>query len=46
MVELTQSPPLKPLHLDRSVNEVKFAQMERLSTEVLLFRYRLDRKVV
>jgi hypothetical protein len=36
MVELPQYPPLQPLHLDSSLNAAKLAQMERLSTEVLL----------
>lgn len=35
MVELPQHPPLKPLHLDSSLNAAKLAQMERLSTETL-----------
>jgi len=34
MVEL-QYPPLKPLHLDSSLNAVKLSQTERLSTESL-----------
>jgi len=36
MVELPQYPPLKPLHLDGSLNAGKLTKMERLSTEVLL----------
>ena len=36
MVELPQYPPLKQLHLDSSLNAVKLAQMERLSTQALL----------
>jgi hypothetical protein len=35
MVELPQYPPLKPLHLDGSLNAAKLAQMERISTEAL-----------
>jgi hypothetical protein len=35
MVDLPQYPPLKPLHLDSSLNAVKLGQMERLSTEAL-----------
>ena len=33
---MPQFPPLKPLHPDSSLNAVKLAQMERLSTEALL----------
>lgn len=35
MVDLPQYLPLKPLHLDSSLNKAKLAQMERLSTEIL-----------
>jgi hypothetical protein len=35
MVDLPQYPPLKPLHLDSSLNAAKLAQMERLSSETL-----------
>lgn len=35
MVDLPQCPPLKPLHPDSSLNAVKLAQLERLSTEAL-----------
>jgi hypothetical protein len=31
-----QHPPLQPLHLDSSLNAVKLAKLERLSTEALL----------
>lgn len=34
MVELPH-PPLRPLHLDSSLNSAKLAQMERLSTETI-----------
>lgn len=36
MVELPEHPPLKPLHLENSLNAGKLAQMERASTEALL----------
>ena len=36
MVDSRQYPPLQPLHLDSSLNAVKLAQLERLSTEALL----------
>jgi hypothetical protein len=36
MVDPPQYPPLKPLHPDSSLNTVKIAQLERLSTEALL----------
>ena len=36
MVDPPQYPPLKPLHPDSSLNAVKLAQLERLSTEALL----------
>jgi hypothetical protein len=36
MVDQPQYPPLKPLHLDSSLNPVKIAQLDRLSTEELL----------
>jgi hypothetical protein len=35
MVELPHYPPLRPLHLDGSLNAAKLAQMERLSTEAI-----------
>lgn len=35
MVDPLQCPPLKPLHPDSSINPVKLAQLDRLSTEVL-----------
>jgi hypothetical protein len=35
MVDMPQYPPLKSLHLDSSLNAVKLAQMERLSSETL-----------
>lgn len=35
MVKLPRHPPLKPLHLDSSLNTAKLAKMARLSTEVL-----------
>ena len=36
MADSKQFPPLKPLHPDSSLNVAKLAQMDRLSTEVLL----------
>ena len=36
MVDPPQYPPLKPLHADSSINPVKLALLERLSTEALL----------
>ena len=36
MVDQPQYPPLKPLHPDNSLNTVKIALLERLSTEALL----------
>jgi len=36
MVDPPQYPPLKSLHPDSSINPVKLAQLERLSTEALL----------
>jgi len=36
MVDQPQYPPLKPLHPDTSLNRVKLARMDRLSTETLL----------
>jgi hypothetical protein len=36
MADSKQFPPLKPLHPDKSLNVVKLAQIDRLSTEVLL----------
>lgn len=35
MVDLPQYPPLKSLHADSSINPVKLALLERLSTEAL-----------
>jgi len=35
MVDPPQYPPLKSLHSDSSINPVKLAQLERLSTETL-----------
>ena len=35
MVDPPQYPPLKSLHPDSSINPVKLAQLDRLSTEVL-----------
>ena len=35
MVDPPQYPPLQPLHPDSSLNAVKLAQLERLSTDVL-----------
>src|SRR5580698_10456401 len=35
-VDLPQYPPLKPLHLDSSLNAAKLSLMERLSTDTLL----------
>jgi len=35
MVDIPQHPPLKSLHSASSLNAVKLAQMERLSTEAL-----------
>jgi hypothetical protein len=35
MVDLPQYPPLKPLHPDSSINPLKIALLERLSTEAL-----------
>lgn len=36
MVDSSQYPPLKSLHLDSSLNAAKLAKLERLSTKVLL----------
>lgn len=36
MSKAEQLPPLKPLHPDTSLNAVKLAKFDRLSTEVLL----------
>lgn len=36
MADATQSPPLKPLHPNSSLNAAKLAKMERLSTEDLV----------
>ena len=36
MVDPAQYPPLKPLHPDSSLNTLKIARLERLSTEALL----------
>ncbi len=36
MVDRPQYPPLKALHPDSSINLVKLAKLERLSTEALL----------
>ena len=36
MVDQPQYPPLKPLHPNSSLNTVKIAQLERLSTEQLV----------
>jgi len=36
MIDQPQYPPLKPLHPDNSLNTVKIAQLEWLSTEALL----------
>jgi hypothetical protein len=36
MTGLPEHPPLKPLHPHSSLNAVKLAQMERLSSEVLI----------
>jgi hypothetical protein len=36
MTDLPEHSPLKPLHTDSSLNAVKLAQMERLSSEVLI----------
>jgi hypothetical protein len=36
MADLKKFPPLKPLHPDSSLNAVKLATMNRLSTELLL----------
>lgn len=36
MVDSSQYPPLKSLHLDGSLNAAKLAKLERLSTELLL----------
>jgi hypothetical protein len=35
MVDLPQYPPLNPLHADSSINPVKLALLEQLSTEAL-----------
>ena len=35
MPNLPNDPPLKPLHLDRSLSAAKLAEMERQSTAVL-----------
>jgi len=36
MVDRPQCPPLIPLHPDSSINPIKLALLERLSTEALL----------
>lgn len=36
MVDQPRYPPLKSLHPDSSINPVKLAQRERLSTEILI----------
>ena len=36
MTDLPEYPPLKPLHSESSLNPVKLALLERLSTDVLL----------
>lgn len=36
MADSEQFPPLKPLHPDNTLNPVKLAEFDRLSTEVLL----------
>jgi hypothetical protein len=36
MADSEQFPPLKPIHPDDSLNAVKLAKFDRLSTEVLL----------
>jgi hypothetical protein len=36
MTDLPEHPPLKPLHLESSLNAGKLAKFERFSTDVLL----------